>query len=90
MYGRLGPSDGLLYTHEDTPLFRVVDNVLVPQAVQIGLRDLDVLMSQQSRDGIEVCSHFHLLLGVEMAAGVRRHADTLYSLSISLDDVLDR
>lgn len=47
-------------------------------------------MSQQSRDGIEVCSHFHLLLGVEMAAGVRRHADTLYSLSISLDDVLDR
>ena len=67
-----------------------MDNFLVPQAVQIGLRDLNVFMPQQAGDCVKVCPHFDLLLGEEMAASMGRNTNTAYSLSVAFDDVFNR
>lgn len=46
-------------------------------------------MPQQAGNGVEVCPHFDMLLGVEMAAGMGRNADALYSLSVALYNVFN-
>ena len=67
-----------------------MNNIIIPQAVQICLRDLDVLVPQQAGNRIEVCSHLDLLLGEEMATGMRRNPNTFYTRSVALYDVFDR
>ena len=47
-------------------------------------------MSQQARDSVEVSPHLDVLLGKEVAAGMWGDANALYSLSVQLDDNLDR
>ena len=47
-------------------------------------------MAQKTTDGIKVCSHFDLLLGEEVATGMRTDPNALYPLSVPLDDMLNR
>ena len=65
------------------------DNFLVPQTIQISLRDLYVLMPQKAGYGVQVCPHLDVLLRVEVAASMRRYADAADALSMSLDDVFN-
>ena len=70
-------------------MFCDCNNFLVPEAVQISLRNLDIFMSQKAGNGVEVCSHFDMLLCVEMAASMRRHADATDALAMPFYDVFD-
>ena len=65
------------------------NNFLVPEAVQISLRDLDVFMSQKAGYGVEVCPHFDMLLRVEVAASMRRNTDAADALPMSFYDVFN-
>ena len=63
--------------------------VLVAEAVQIGLRDLYAFMPQKAGYGVEVCSHLDMLLRVEVAASMRRHADACDTLPMPFYDVFN-
>ena len=65
------------------------DNFLVPQTVQISLRNLDVFMSQKAGYGVKVCPHLDMLLRVEVAASMRRHADSANALAMPFYDVFN-
>ena len=54
---------------QNAPLLGNLNHFFISQAVQISLRDTDILVTQKTADGIEVCSHFDLLLGKEVTAG---------------------
>ena len=64
-----------------------IDYVLVAEAVQIGLRDLYAFMPQKAGYGVEVCPHLDMLLRVEVAASMRRHADACDTLPMQFYDV---
>lgn len=66
-----------------------IDYVLVAEAVQIGLRDLYAFMPQKAGDGVEVCPHLDMLLCVEVAASMRRHADAADALAMPFYDVFN-
>ena len=70
-------------------MLRDCNNFLVPEAVQIGLRDLDVFMSQEPGYSIEVCPHLDMLLRVEVATSMRRHADAANTLAMPFYDVFN-
>ena len=70
-------------------MFCYGNNFLVPQTVQISLRNLDVLMPQEAGYGVEVCPHLDMLLRVEMAASMRRHADACNTLAMPFYDVFN-
>lgn len=70
-------------------MFCDIDYVLVAEAVQIGLRNLDVFMSQEPGDGIKVCPHLDMLLRVEVTASMRRHADACDTLPMPFYDVFN-
>ena len=72
---------------DSTLLFCNFNNIIVTQAIQICLRNLDILMPQEPGNGIEVSPHFNLLLRKEMAASMRRYADTFNSRSIAFYNV---
>ena len=78
----------ILHRKQYTSLLCHIYHVIVTQAVQIGLRDLYILMPQEARYGIKVSSHFYLLLGEKMAARMRRNANPRYPLAVLLQDVL--
>ena len=63
--------------------------ILVAEAVQIGLRNLYAFMSQKAGYGVEVCSHLDMLLRVEVAASMRRHADSANALAMPFYDVFN-
>jgi len=64
-----------------------IDDVLIAETVQISLCDLDVFMSQKAGYGVEVCPHLDVLLCVEVATGMRRHADACDTLPMPFYDV---
>ena len=66
-----------------------IDDVLIAETVQISLCDLDVFMSQKAGYGVEVCPHLDVLLCVEVATGMRRHADACDTLPMPLYDVFN-
>ena len=70
-------------------MFCDCNNFLVPEAVQISLRNLDIFMSQKAGYGVEVCSHLDMLLRGEVAASMRRHADACDTLPMPFYDVCD-
>ena len=70
-------------------MFCDCNNFLVPEAVQISLRNLDIFMSQKAGYGVEVCSHLDMLLRVEVAASMRRHADACDTLPMPFYDVFN-
>ena len=63
--------------------------VLVAEAVQIGLRNLYAFVSQKAGYGVEVCPHLDMLLRVEVAASMRRHADSADALAMPFYDVFN-
>ena len=73
---------------QNAPLLGNLNHFFISQAVQISLRDTDILVTQKTADGIEVCSHFDLLLGKEVTAGMRADTDILYPFSVPLQDML--
>jgi len=70
-------------------LFCDIDYVLVAEAVQIGLRNLYAFMPQKAGYGVEVCPHLDMLLRVEVAASMRRHADAADTLPMPFYDVFN-
>lgn len=70
-------------------MFCYGNNFLVPEAVQIGLRNLNVFMSQEPGYGVKVCPHLDMLLCVEVAASMRRHADAADTLAMPFYDVFN-
>ena len=63
--------------------------ILVAEAVQIGLRNLYAFMPQKAGYGVEVCHHFDMLLSVEVAASMRRHADSANAFAMPFYDVFN-
>jgi len=61
----------LSHIHQHAFLLGNLNHFLVAQAVQVSLRDPDILMPQQTTDRIEIRSHFHLLLREKMSACMR-------------------
>ena len=70
-------------------MFCYGNNFLVPQTVQISLRNLDVFMPQKAGYGVKVCPHLDVLLRVEVAASMRRHADSADALPMPFYDVFN-
>ena len=65
------------------------DNFLVPQTIQISLRNLYAFMPQKAGYGVKVCPHLDMLLRVEVAASMRRHADACDTLPMPFYDVFN-
>ena len=70
-------------------MFCDVYYVLVAEAVQIGLCNLYAFVSQKAGYGVEVCPHLDMLLRVEVAASMRRHADACDTLPMPFYDVFN-
>ena len=64
-----------LNVHQRTCVLCLTENLFIPHPVQIGLRDCDALVAQQSGQRIEVKSRPQLELCVGMTEGVGRYTD---------------